>query len=78
MNKKILLIFITVGFSLLIIMIMMIIFSRKTSVKEVKTPVNPALEVSPTPKTFQFDSSTDLGKELESVDPKVLDSDFDE
>ena len=28
------------------------------------------------PKTFKFDKSTDLKKELESVDPQVLDSDF--
>ena len=28
------------------------------------------------PKTFQFDSSTDLKAELEKVNPQVLDSDF--
>lgn len=28
------------------------------------------------PKTFQIDANTDLGKELESVNPKVEDSDF--
>ena len=28
------------------------------------------------PKTFNFDSSTDLKKELEKVNPQVLDSDF--
>jgi hypothetical protein len=34
---------------------------------------------SPTPsiKTFQFNSSTDLKVELEKVDPKVLDSDIE-
>lgn len=30
-----------------------------------------------TPKTFQFDSSTDLKMELEKVNPEVLDSDFE-
>lgn len=30
-----------------------------------------------TPKTFQFDSSTDLKVELEKVNPQVLDSDFE-
>jgi len=29
------------------------------------------------PKTFQFDSSTDLEAELEKVNPEVLDSDFE-
>lgn len=30
------------------------------------------------PKTFQFDSSTDLKKELDSINPQVLDSDFEQ
>ncbi len=29
------------------------------------------------PKTFQFDSSSDLKAELEKVNPQVLDSDFE-
>lgn len=29
------------------------------------------------PKTFKFNSSTDLKKELESINPQVLDSDFE-
>ncbi|MBI2039814.1 hypothetical protein HYT18_01955 [Candidatus Microgenomates bacterium] len=29
------------------------------------------------PKTFQFDSATDLEAELEKVNPQVLDSDFE-
>lgn len=29
------------------------------------------------PKTFKFDSSTDLKAELEKVNPEVLDSDFE-
>ena len=28
------------------------------------------------PKTFQFDSSTDLKQELEKINPVLLDSDF--
>lgn len=35
------------------------------------TPVPPV-----TPKTFKFDSSTDLKAELEKVNPKVDDADF--
>lgn len=33
---------------------------------------------SPTPKTFKFDSSTDLRQELDTVNPQVLNSDFNE
>ena len=29
------------------------------------------------PKTFKFDRNTDLNAELEKIDPKVLDSDFE-
>lgn len=29
------------------------------------------------PKTFKFDSSTNLKQELESINPQVLDSDFE-
>lgn len=29
------------------------------------------------PKTFNFDSSTDLKKELDNINPQVLDSDFE-
>lgn len=41
---------------------------------------NPSFTPSPTSQieTFKYDSSTDLEKELESIDPKVLDSDFNE
>lgn len=41
---------------------------------------SPTASPSPTPntpKTFQFDSSTDLKAELEKVNPQVLDSDFE-
>lgn len=36
---------------------------------------SPAMEIKQ-PKEIQYDSSTDLKKELESVDPQVLDGDF--
>jgi hypothetical protein len=36
----------------------------------------PSPSPSPNISTYQFDSSTDLEKELDSVNPKVLDSDF--
>lgn len=37
---------------------------------------SPTPILSPTPKTFQFDSSTDLKQELDSINPQVLDEDF--
>lgn len=40
-----------------------------------KVEISPSL--SPGPQTFQFDGKTDLKRELEKVDPKVLDSDFE-
>jgi hypothetical protein len=40
------------------------------------TPPMPS--TSPRPKTFQFNSKTNLEAELDTVNPQVLDSDFDE
>lgn len=40
--------------------------------------VSPGVSPTPTPQTFPIDANTDLEKELESVTPKVLDSDFAE
>ncbi len=42
-----------------------------------KSNQTPVLVATPNPpKTFKFDASTDLKKELDSVNPQVLDSDF--
>ena len=38
---------------------------------------NQAINAPASPKTFKFDSNTDLNAELEKIDPKVLDSDFE-
>lgn len=38
---------------------------------------SPSPSPSQTPKTFKFDSSTNLKMELEKVNPEVLDSDFE-
>lgn len=35
-------------------------------------------QATPKLKTYKFDSGTDLKKELDSVNPQVLDSDFTE
>lgn len=41
------------------------------------SPSPTAVPTPNAPKTFQFDSSTDLKAELEKVNPQVLDSDFE-
>ncbi len=41
-----------------------------------KTPT-PTPTPTPPPIIYNFDESTDLKKELETINPKVLDSDFD-
>lgn len=38
----------------------------------------PTSTPQPTPKTFKFNNSHDLKKELETVDPQVSESDFEE
>lgn len=54
--------------------------SEKSSliIKESDNEVKEAENTLPnSPKTFKFDSSTDLKAELGKVDPKILDSDFE-
>lgn len=46
----------------------------RTNSQIVATPV-PTSTPAP-PKQYQFDSSTDLKKELESINPQVLEADF--
>ncbi len=41
------------------------------------TPTPEPAAISNAPKTFNFDSSTNLKQELEKVNPQVLDSDFE-
>lgn len=45
---------------------------KNVSVSPTPTPLPPQA-----PKTFKFDSSTDLKQELEKINPQVLDSDFE-
>lgn len=43
------------------------------------TPVpSPTIPPPNAPKTYSFDSQTDLNAELEKINPQVLDSDFEE
>ncbi len=78
MNKKLILIIIII----FIIIITVIFRNQKNAEKNLINPGVATTELtqtpSPTPKTFKFDASTDLEKELESIDPKVLDSDLNE
>lgn len=78
MSNKRLMIIITIT-----IVVVMGIFLVRTPMRwEAKkgiTSAKPTLTPTPsaTPKTFQFDASTDLMKELESINPQILDSDFE-
>ncbi len=70
--------------SLIIIVIILVtaVLYFVTSKKQVEligstTASTPAPIAAPVaPKTFNFDSSTDLKMELDKVNPQVLDSDF--
>lgn len=70
----------------IIIIIFIIVIVIILKVKPAEKIVSTTLPVSqtpahttpkPTPKTFKFDRNTDLEMELESVNPQVLDSDFE-
>lgn len=71
--KKIIITIITI-----IIFITIIISRREAPVAPVTSSAISSPTPSPTPKTFQFDGSTDLSQELDKVNPEVLDSDFNE
>ena len=45
---------------------------------KVMQKVEPTITTNPKPKQFKFDSSTNLEQELDSVNPKVHDSDFEQ
>lgn len=64
-------------FMTFMIFITFIIFIFRSNTPSSPNPI-PTPTPGPRPKTFIFDSSTDLKKELESINPQVLDSDFEE
>lgn len=45
--------------------------------KPVPVSTQPPIPAPNAPKTFNFDSATDLEAELEKINPEVLDSDFE-
>ena len=45
-------------------------------VQNLFTKPSPTPSPSPKIKTYKFDSTTDLKKELDSINPQILDSDF--
>lgn len=80
MNKKITI------FTLIIIVVLVLgflVFRLTPGWWQTNTLVNPGTPSSTpvstpnAPKTFHFDSFTDLKAELEKVNPQVLDSDFE-
>jgi hypothetical protein len=53
--------------------------STSKGIADIKTSADnatPAPTFAPTPEPIQYDSSTDLKKELDSVDPSVSNDDF--
>ena len=69
---------------MLLVTILTIAFFVSKSAHPIRTAlVSPSSSVlsapvpSASPKTFEFDSSTDLKAELENINPQVLDSDFE-
>lgn len=68
-----------IGLIIFIIIITVIIFMFRSNPKpDLVTPSSvPVSTPAPTPKQYQFDASTDLKQELESINPLVLDSDFE-
>ena len=70
--KKVLL-----GIGLTILIIVWLLGNGKNRSLVLQPVQNSVPVASPNaPKTFQFDSSTDLKQELEKVNPQILDSDF--
>lgn len=79
MRKLILIILIT----LFVTIVANYVMSNKNRISNLVAPNSrstptPSLAPAPpqTPKTFKFDSSTDLKAEWEKVNPQILDSDF--
>lgn len=64
--------------AVLVVLIFVFLGSKKNT-----NLVKPAETVAPTtiptsiPKQYKFDGSTDLKKELESINPQVLEADFE-
>ncbi len=73
MNNKII-----TGALILFLVIALLVITKKEPKKDdvlLSPPLQPSIIVAP--KTYTLDSSTDLKKELESINPQVLDNDFE-
>lgn len=73
MIKKIVL----VGVILIILFSIFLFRNKKEPMVSPAVAPLPSAEINQ-PKEIKYDGSTDLKKELESVNPQVLDSDFNE
>lgn len=76
MNKYKKLLIILVIFS--IVLVIFSVRNRKSDpiVNQYNSP-SPSAFLDNPPKTYKFDSSTDLKRELENINPQVLESDFE-
>lgn len=63
----------------LVVLIFVLLGSKKSTdlVKPAATVVPTSTPIS-VPKEYKFDSLTDLKKELDSINPQVLESDFEQ
>ena len=75
MNKKVsLLLMVTICAIAFFVSISVI--SKSKGVESLESVLSPTPVPPNAPKTFKFDSSTDLKVELEKINPQILDSDF--
>ena len=72
-NKAIFLVVLTV----LTTIVVYSVTNKQQITHQQPTPISTPVPTPNAPKTFNFNSSTDLKAELEKVNPQVLDSDFE-
>lgn len=87
MNKKITFILAVITIIVLFLIVKFVILGEKTLVNPITKEATGLQENTPSsepqtsaynpPKEIKYDESTDLRKELESINPQVLDSDLE-
>lgn len=64
-------------FLILLLLAGWIVVKNNTKKDTLDSPTMIISSPSPSPTGFKFDRATDLKKELDKIDPQILDSDFD-